>query len=83
VFVTIADGIKRVVESLNKRIDSFVYYSSGTLKREQSEPVSAQSKGTKQHFQTLDIPTGGGLKRNASTNKELYSTLVTQKEETN
>ena len=33
---TVSESIKRALESVNKRIDSFVYYSSGSLKRDQS-----------------------------------------------
>lgn len=36
VLMTVAESIKRVLETVNKRIDSFVYYSSGSLKRDQS-----------------------------------------------
>jgi len=75
VLITVADGIKRVIESMNKRIDSFVYYSSGSLKREKDGHPLTSRGGQEKIYKTLDA----GNHRHTShsiSGGDLYSTLV-------
>ena len=76
--VTVVESFKRAVESMNKRIESYVYYSSGCVKSD-NDKILIEDAMSKQFSRTLEV------KKPIQSAKErsLYSTLVFNEKEDN